>query len=257
MDVYDTVFTECLQHPILPPMNIILFHEWPSENRIPADDFRGEHIRKVLRLIPSDSFVMGIVNGDWGIATITAMDKNYITYSFELKGSAQPLHPVTLLVAQVRPICMKRILREAVSLGVEELIVVGADTAERSYASAKLWSTGEYQKYLLDGAMQSGKTAMPHVSLIESVDVFCGDLNRWKSRILLDNTIGGTSLAQADVDDVPVVLAIGPERGWSERERNLFISSNFTAHSLGPRVLRTETACSAGLGVLLGRMGLL
>ncbi|WP_422480294.1 RsmE family RNA methyltransferase [Pleomorphochaeta sp. DL1XJH-081] len=238
-------------------MNIILFQQWPDNHCIPYSDYRGEHIRKVLRLSPGDSFSMGKVNGDRGIATIDSMDETGIHYSFNRTAGVLALHPVTLLVAQVRPICMKRILREAVSLGVEELLVVGADTAERSYGSAKLWSTGEYEKYLLDGAMQAGQTALPRFSLLESIDDFLKRPQHWIHRILLDNVDHNPPLSKAEGLGAPVLLAVGPERGWSDRERTLFVDSGFMTRTLGGRILRTETACSAGLAVLLGRMGLL
>jgi RsmE family RNA methyltransferase len=54
-----------------------------------------------------------------------------------------------------------------------------------------------------------------------------------------------------------VVLAIGGERGFTDEERSVFESNGFSFAALGSRILRTETACSAGLAVLLGRMGLL
>jgi RsmE family RNA methyltransferase len=150
---------------------------------------------------------------------------------------------------------MKRILREAVSLGVEQILITGADTAERSYASAKLWSTGEFRAYLLNGAMQSGQTSVPSCSLFPSLDALLDSPHPWKSRILLDNVLDGGPLSQAQGIESPVVLAIGPERGWSERERSLFLKHGFMPHSLGERVLRTETACSAATAILLGRLG--
>jgi RsmE family RNA methyltransferase len=236
-------------------MNIILFDELPAGMVLANDDFRAEHIRKVLRLQVGDSFSMGIVNGPSGIATIEAMDSTGITLGWEPQESRSELHRVTLLVAQVRPICMKRILREAVSLGVAELLVVGADTAERSYADAKLWSTGEYRKYLLDGAMQSGQTGMPSFRLVESVGSALVDSDKWKTRILMDNVLAGEPLPLMEYPESPLVVAVGPERGWTERERILFLEHGFVPKSMGSRILRT--ACSAALAIVLGRMGLL
>lgn len=238
-------------------MNIILFDELPAGMVLPNDDFRAEHIRKVLRLQVGDSFSMGIVNGPSGIATIEAMDSTGITFGWQQQERRSELHGVTLLVAQVRPICMKRILREAVSLGVAELLVVGADTAERSYADAKLWSTGEYRKYLLDGAMQSGQTGMASFRLVEHVGAALAESDKWKTRILMDNVMSGEPLSSLDNPETPLVVAVGPERGWSERERTLFLEHGFMPKSLGSRVLRTETACSAALAIVLGRMGML
>ena len=236
-------------------MNIILFEQWPEGNRIPIADYRAHHIQKILHLGPQDQFTMGLVNDQWGIDTITSLDQEGIRFSFEMLGLCEPLHPVTLLVAQVRPICMKRILREAVSFGIQYLMIVGSDTGERSYRSAKLWSTGEYRSYLLDGAMQSGQTGIPELQLIDSVDRALACDPGWHSKLLLDNVQQGRRLSEERSVVEPAVLAIGPERGWSERERNLFNMHGFSSYTMGTRILRTETACSAALALLLGKMG--
>lgn len=237
-------------------MNIILFEEFPLHQIIPNNDHRGQHIRKVLHLGVGDKFRMGIVNGASGIATITAMDSSGIAYTWSFESNTSDLYKVTLLVAQIRPICMKRILREAVSLGVEQILVVGSDTGERSYAEAKLWSTGEYRKYLLDGAMQSGRTGLPVLQLERDLGKVLTDSN-WKTKIVLDTDPEAKPLAQITGVKEPVVLAIGPERGWSDRERALFLQHGFETRSFGNRILRTETACSSALAVLLGVMGYL
>jgi len=52
-------------------------------------------------------------------------------------------------------------------------------------------------------------------------------------------------------------VAIGPERGWSARERDLLRARGFELVHLGPRVLRTETACVAAVAVVKSRLGLL
>lgn len=238
-------------------MNIILFDRLPSDNHIDASDFRAEHIRKVLHLQVGDSFKLGEVNGGSGTATILKIDHDGITYRWQHVEDPPEPHPVTLLVAQVRPICMKRILRESVSLGVGKLVIAGSDTGERSYRDAKMWSTGEYRKYLLDGAMQSGQTSMPSCTLVDSFDAVLQTDMRWRTKLVLDHVSGSEPLSRVDDLESPVVIAVGPERGWSDRERKLFAHHGFRFLSLGSRILRTETACSASLAILLGRMGLL
>lgn len=259
-------------------MNIILFEKQLDGDLIPIDDERAKHILNILKLKIGDNFRMGIVNKSEGIATVKdiGLDGVYIDYHEECIPS---LYPITLLCAQVRPICMKRILREAVSLGVGKIILTGADTSEKSYLSSNLYTTGEYKEYLLDGAMQSCHAGVPQVVFTKSVDGALKILQndevkpsevqpnevkpneiqpcaKKASLIMLDNVVGATALSQANIED-SAVLAIGPERGWSTRERELFISSCFSPMLLGSRVLRTETACSAGLAVLMARMGLL
>lgn len=242
-------------------MNIILFDSMPSDNTIcAASESHGEifdHLTKVLKVSPGQSVRMGIVNQSEGTAVITSVTDSRV--SFEYTAQAKPvLHPVTLLVAQVRPICMKRILREAVSLGVERIILTGSDTGEKSYLSSNLYKTGEYKWYLTEGAMQSGHAGIPEVlftkTVSEAIALCPGDT--LTSLILPDNICGAVPLREAKLKE-KAVFAVGPERGWSDRERKLFIKNGYMPVLLGDRILRTETACSAGLGILLSAMKLI
>lgn len=236
-------------------MNIILFEKPVSV--IPPEDERAKHIIDVLKLKGGDSFKMGIINESEGTALISSVSPSGI--SIEYKPEGKPvLYPVTLLVAQVRPICMKRILREAVSLGVERLILCGSQTGEKSYMSSNLYTSGEYKEYLLDGAMQSAHAGIPDVLFAENVKqaiAYAGN-DSDVSYIVLDNKNGAEPLSKAVIAD-RAVIAIGPERGWSDYERKLFLDAGYSSKLLGSRVLRTETACSAGVAVLLSGMNLL
>ena len=221
-------------------------------------DPRAQHICKILRLKEGESFQAGIINVGKGTATLTALGKEYIRFDFTLEDTQSAhLYPVTLLVSQVRPICMRRILREAVSLGVQTIILCTTQTGEKSYAQATLYTSGEYRSILLDGAMQSGKCGVSEVQFASSVHSAMSLLDESSQRIVLDNVREGSSLALATITASSVVLAIGGERGFTDEERSVFESNGFSFAALGSRILRTETACSAGLAVLLGRMGLL
>ena len=239
-------------------MNMILFDALPEGNLIPASDERARHILEVLKLKEGDTFRMGIINQSEGDAVITSIKDDGVFFSYEPK-TVPVMHPVTLLCAQVRPICMKRILREAVSLGVKRIILCGSDTGEKSYLSSNLYKTGEYKEYLLDGAMQACHAGMSEVLFTNTADGAIRMVNEHCSGsdlIVLDNVVGSVPLSSAEIGP-EAVIAIGPERGWSDRERRLFSEAGYRPMLLGSRVLRTETACSAGVAVLLSRMGLL
>ena len=239
-------------------MNMILFDALPEGNLIPASDERARHILEVLKLKEGDTFRMGIINQSEGDAVITSIKDDGVFFSYEPK-TVPVMHPVTLLCAQVRPICMKRILREAVSLGVKRIILCGSDTGEKSYLSSNLYKTGEYKEYLLDGAMQACHAGMSEVLFANTADGAIRMVNEHCSGsdlIVLDNVVGSVPLSSAEIGP-EAVIAIGPERGWSDRERRLFSEAGYRPMLLGSRVLRTETACSAGVAVLLSRMGLL
>lgn len=234
-------------------MNIILLSA--NETFIPSSDERARHIRKVLHMGKGDSFRAGIINGEIGTAMITSDGEEGIAIAFREEEDGSALYPLTLIVAQVRPICMRRILREAVSIGVGRMILPVSDLGEKSYLSASLYRDGEYKGILLDGAMQSGQTGVSDTSLAGSVEEAISMLPPSSHRILLDNTLSAVALSSMDLKDESVVLAIGPERGWSDRERRLFMDSGFEPALLGSRILRTETAVPAASAIALSRMG--
>ncbi len=234
-------------------MNIILFES--EQNSLPLSDNRAKHILEILKLKEGDTFKAGVINTSEGLATIKEINGKEILFDYQAT-SVPVLYPVTMIIAQVRPICMKRILREAVSLGCSKIILTTSDTGEKSYANSNIYKSGDYIDYLLDGAMQSAHAGVPEVMFAENASKAIALAPSTATHILLDNAVGSTPLSSATVT-APAVLAIGPERGWSDREREIFISNGYLPMLLGNRVLRTETACSTGLAILLSRLNLL
>jgi len=246
-------------------MNIILFNENETLSRngnllkVDIKDFRVKHIENILNLKKGDLFNFGIVNDSNYRAKVIGVDSE--AFSFEIVETLPlvKLYPVVLAVSQVRPICMKRILREAVTLGASKIVLIGTDKSEKSYQDAKLYKTGEYKKYLLNGAMQSGSCMISKVSFYSNVDSFLLDYSSDEyEKIVLDNVESSSPLSQVETKSSNwTILAIGGERGWSERERDLFKAYGYSSKLIGSRILRTETACSVGLGVLLSKKNLL
>jgi RsmE family RNA methyltransferase len=232
-------------------MNIVLLENVEKDGIIPLKDYRATHILKVLHLAVNDSFKMGELNSHSGLATITAIDSVGIHYHYERQEERIPLYPVTLLVGQVRPISMKRILREAVMLGAEKVIISRTELGEKSYENAKIWSENEYIKYLVDGAMQAGSPSICEVQLITGLHQL--PLEEYDNLILLDNVLKSTPLSKERLSG-SILLAIGSERGFSDKERAFFVENKFSVHSLGNRILRTETACAVALSLSLAAL---
>ena len=149
-------------------MNIILFEK--GVRHFECKDERLIHIKKVLHMGVRDSFHGGEINGWEGKCRIERFDDNGLDFSFTPEFDSSSLYPLTMIIAQVRPICMKRILREAVSLGVGKLILPISDLGEKSYSSASLYTEGEYKSILLDGAMQSGKTGVSECIVTSNIE---------------------------------------------------------------------------------------
>lgn len=235
-------------------MNIILFPE--GTRSFLKDDERYVHLKKVLHATPGSAFSAGEINGKAGKAVITRMDSEEIAFDFFPEKEDKAFQPLTVLLAQVRPICMRRILRELVSFGVEKIILVVSELGEKSYSSSGLYASGEYKDILLSGAMQGGKTGVSEVVFASSVKRALA-LVPESEKLLLDNKVGVKSFSELELEEKRVTLAVGPERGWSDRERELFLSSSWIPVKMGEHILRTETAAVASVSLALSVMKLI
>lgn len=239
-------------------MNIILFEQLQEISHetylIPRTDHRSKHIIKILKLVPGDTFSMGLVNGYSGRAEVLSAESGDVRFSWRPEHPCSGSYDVNLLVGAVRPICMKRILREAASLGVRNIIVTGTDLSEASYLRASIWNDEKYRGYLIDGAQQAAVTYIPELLLSRRLDDALDEVRG--DALVLDPRQDAVRLSEAAASSNSKTLAVGSERGWSDRERSLFAQRGWKPVSLGTRILRTETACAAGTAVLLSAMNL-
>lgn len=245
-------------------MNLILFEKDEIEKPLSLKDERGSHIIKVLKKKEGECFDGGVVNGTAGSCRINRIENGNIYYSF-LPGQESkpvfPLLPVTLIIGFPRPIQLKRLLRDCVSLGAASINLTATALGEKSYLNSNLLKDDAIRKNLLEGAMQGRGTGIPSLeffsSLKQCLDSVSG-LFPEGGKILLDISPWAEPLSSLDLKRLsPVCLAIGSERGWTEEERKLFKEKGFVSCSLGKRILRTETAVTAALSLALGRMGLI
>ena len=243
-------------------MNICLFKSEEINRPLIKNDERAKHIVKVLHKKEGDTFDAGIIGGAAGIATITEIsDEGEISFSFEPKSAGKKLYPLTLIIGFPRPIQLRRLLRDVAGLGVQKVILCGTDLTEKSYLESNVVSDGSAYQMLLDGTAQAASTHVPVLEVAKSLDELLAKGEEWEmsSKIALDNRRASGSLHDflAHEGSHSVIAAIGSERGWTERERDLFEGAGFTLCSMGCRILRTETAATVASSIILDAMGYL
>ncbi len=252
-------------------MNICLFTEneiKSSEPFLSFDDKRGEHILKVLKKKQGDSFTAGITGGASGEACIIGIDDaaRKIFFNFTPTGDGKPLNPLKMIVGFVRPIQLRRLLRDVAALGVSELHLTGTELGEKSYMQSDLAQPEKVRELLLEGTVQAGSTHVPEVFIhktlaecleaLRSLSLLKGSKDQNPiTRICLDNINPACSLS--DVTGQDVIAAIGSERGWTDRERKLFEDAGFIRCGMGDRIMRTETAVTVAGAIILNTMGVL
>jgi 16S rRNA U1498 N3-methylase RsmE len=157
---------------------------------------------------------------------------------------------------------------------VETIDLVGTDTGEKSYRDTKLLTDGGARAALIEGAVQARDTRLPLLSMYQTVDdwlaerpwdrareALFSDSGRDRSLrtspilIAADNVRPEGSLALLNPLRRPLVIAVGSERGWSDRERTALEDAGFLRLSMGTRALRTETACIAATILAMEKIG--
>lgn len=237
-------------------MNLVLFHASECDQPLAHDDPRALHIRDVLRRQPGDSFDCGLINGPRGRAQVVAFEANAVRLHFTWLQEPPHLAPITLLAGLPRPQTARKILSEATTLGIARVVFFQTERGERSYADSTLWSSGEVERLLIAAAAQAFCTRLPEVRRIDALESALAEEGDGSTRLALDNYEATVALGEAPLPGPPATLAVGPERGWSGPERSCLRSAGFTLAHLGSRVLRSETACTAGLAVIKTRLGL-
>jgi 16S rRNA (uracil1498-N3)-methyltransferase len=235
-------------------MNLILFEEEELDVDLPYDDHRVIHIRDILKLGEGDVFAAGIIGGRIGKARLITMGPIGWKWNFIPMEDSLPLKPLTLVLGCPRPPVAKRLLKDMSSIGLKEIRSCSTDLNENSYLTSKLWREGLWRNAVIEGAVQGGSTLLPAVRTCLSLERALDDLPVEAVRIALDNSSELSSFGKWSARFSEAVLAIGPERGWSDRERNVLDARGFVRLHLGRRVLRTETACSFGTALLLSAM---
>ena len=235
-------------------MNLLLFEPAELAAPLPLNDPRAQHLLKILRRVAGDTFDAGVINGPRGKGTLVEIGVDALKLSFAWGPPPAPPEPVTLLVGLPRPQTARDILREATSLGTGALHFFPADKSEPSYASSTLWSSREWRRHLITGAEQAFDTRLPADTHGQSLAAAIAGLPADATRIALDNYESPQSLSTVALG-APLVLAFGPERGWSAAERELLRAQHFAFAHLGTRVLRSETAVIAALAVVRSRLG--
>jgi RsmE family RNA methyltransferase len=239
-------------------VNLILFEAAEIEHPIPRSDRRTRHVIDVLRRQPGDTFDVGLVNGPHGKATLVRLDDAGMIVSFAWETSIPPAEPVTLVVGLPRPQTARDILRDATTLGVGGLHFIQTGKGDPNYLQSSLWSSGEWRRHVIAGAEQAFTTRLPEVTHGLPLDTVLSGLASGGSHLALDNYEARVALSDCPLPPgEPVVLAVGGERGWSDADRSALRRHGFQLAHLGPRVLRTETACTVGLTLVRAALRLM
>lgn len=235
-------------------VNLVLITESEAVEGFAADDPRARHLRETVGLRPGSIFHVGIENQRRGLATLASLEP-MLRFSVQWEAVPQPRLPLTVIVGLPRPQTAKKLLHDLASLGVDRIIFFEAEKSDPSYAQSSLWRDDEWREPLRKGVEQACSAQVPSVRHEPGLRAALRDIDRQGWNVSLDPYVASGPLGAAAKNFSGGCLALGPERGWSDSERRALADAGFTAHHLGDRILRVETAAAAGASLMLAGLG--
>ena len=234
-------------------MNLVLINKKESIDGIPIEDPRAIHLTQTVGLQAGKPFFVGIKNGFRGLATIQEINQRLI-FTVEWEKEQQARLPLELIVGLPRPQTAKKILYDAASLGINKIIFFVSEKGDPGYLSSSLWKNNEWEDFVLRGSEQACSCQVPEVIHVSSIEEGVKLLHPKSWRVCLDPYTAKEPL-KTNVGKFSFgTLAIGPERGWSDNERSILENHEFFFYHLGDRILRVETACTAGSILMLSEL---
>jgi len=226
------------------------------EVALPED--AAAHLARVLRLREGDACVLFNGDGHDYPARLVSLDKRQVRARIEAAQPLQNESPLRIVLLQgvARGEKMDLILQKATELGVAQILPVDSERSEVKLSGERLHKRlAHWQGVVVAACEQSGRARVPEVASPQALIAAAAALPDDALRLLLDpQGAHALSTLQAPASQ-RVVIAIGPEGGWSPRDRQALEAAGFQGLRLGPRVLRTETAGLAAIAALQARLG--
>lgn len=234
-------------------MNLLLIdrEELRPDGTCTLADRRAVHLKTVLGVAVGSTVRAGIAGGSLGNAEVIALEGGELTLKFTASGTLPAPMPVDLVLAIPRPKVITRTIEIAASFAVRRIDLTNAWRVDKSYLGSPRLEPGALALAARFGAEQGATTHQPDILVHDRLMALLDARFAAPGPALqLIAHPGAAPIESVVTRAAPVVLAIGPEGGWIERELETFVSRGFQLVSIGAPILRVEAAVASALGQL-------
>ena len=216
---------------------------------------QAAHLMRVLRAQPGMEFDV-VAGGRVWHSVIAGIAGDAVRFNLVAEVEADPALPLTLLLSVYKFDRMEWAIEKATELGAERIVPMIARRSEKHLAQAAASRAERWRRVALEASKQSRRSDVLQVddplqlknAVREGADAV---------RLVLAEQERSTTLRQALTDALdaagdasPAIrIAIGPEGGWAPEEEAMFDAENWRAVTLGPRILRAETAAITAVAI--------
>jgi len=208
------------------------------------------HLARVLRAEPGQVFDV-VANGFLHRAEIMAVAPERVDFVLHEELESDAALALHLYLAVFKFDHFEWAIEKATELGVAKITPVLARRTEKHLAQASVKRVERWRRIAHEASQQSRRTSVPEIADPVALKVALASETAAR-RILLSETEQTLTLSGAlagESQDGATALAIGPEGGWAADEMQLFSAHGWTHVTLGPRILRAETATIAAIAI--------
>ncbi|MDH5252329.1 MAG: 16S rRNA (uracil(1498)-N(3))-methyltransferase [Nitrospira sp.] len=221
------------------------------------------HLRDSLRITIGEIVLFGDGASHRYRAEITDVSKRAITGRILDTVQEPPRHTPRLILGQslLKGEKMDWVIQKAVELGVDEFVPVESRhsvvhlRADRVKAQLARW-----QRIALEAAQQSEQWRLPIIAPPQSLAALLTSRATGTVTLILAERLEGKSVRTVELPQGvtgSILILIGPEGGWSKEEVAMAQQTECEPITLGPHILRAETAAIATISILQSRLGML
>ncbi|MFO1281969.1 MAG: 16S rRNA (uracil(1498)-N(3))-methyltransferase [Burkholderiales bacterium] len=231
--------------------------ELAAGRTVALPDAAAHHALRVLRMRDGEPVTLFDGSGGEWRAMLAVSGRRGAQARVEAHDPVERESPlaVTLALATIASEAMDSALRKAVELGAAAIAPMIAARSQRAPRGAS--RPDHWRRIAIAACEQCGRNRVPPIADPLPLADWLPARTAGRAGVVL---VPGAprSLASIAIDgpiDRPIDLAIGPEGGWTPEEARLLERSGFAAASMGPRILRAETAAVSALAILLSAGG--
>ena len=236
-------------------MNLLLIDnsDFISPGMISISGRRFLQLKDIIKAQVGETIRTGVVNGNIGLSTLTAIDDEHAELQVELLSPPPPPSQIELVCALQRPPTFKKILHCALTMGVKKIHFIHTAKVEKSYWQSSVLRENELDHEIRLALEQCGDTVYPEFEYHTRFKPFAEDM---LPALVKDSSLGifGHPRAEMPLPPPPrqgrIIVAAGPEGGFTDYENTLLEAAGLHPVTLGARVLRSEFAVAALLAKL-------
>ncbi len=222
---------------------------------MPRDD-RFDRLSAAVAVGTGASFRVAVEGLGRGIATIRSCAGEAVKADFELISGSENVPEIDVLLALPRPKVLRRLIPRITAMGISSLTLLNACGVKREYFATHWLRDESIAELVMLGLEQGGACRYPAIRVEKQLKPFLMDgvaEMRGSAELLLASPDGSKSLP-VSAGAGRVIVAIGPETGWTDFELGLFADVGFMSYRLCEEHLPCDVAAIAAVAVVKARL---